>query len=108
MPVGVRGRRKALADRLVDRADRDRRRGAPGDKLAEDDWRAIASQPLVAGDLLCEVQRFDGVCEMIARQHDPCAVDSEARTPFTRRDRAEQGRHRLHLCADYVTLRERG
>lgn len=79
-----------------------------GDTLPEDDWRAVASHPLVARDLLSEVRRLDGVREMIARQHEPCAVDCETATPFARRDRATQGGQLLHVCADYVTLRERG
>jgi hypothetical protein len=78
-----------------------------GEKLPEDDWRAVASHPLVARDLLAEVRRLDGVREMIARQHEPCAVAGELPTPFARRDRATQGGHLLHVCADYVTFRER-
>jgi hypothetical protein len=83
-------------------------RAMRGDSLPEDEWRAIASHPLIARDLLAEVRRLDGVREMIARQLEPCAVDGERPVPFDRRDRATQGGHLLHVCVDYVTLRERG
>jgi hypothetical protein len=79
-----------------------------GDTLHEDDWRAVVSHPLVARDLLSDVRRLDGVREMIARQREPCAVAGERPVPFSRRDRATQGGQVLHVCADYVTLRERG
>ena len=79
-----------------------------GESLPEDDWFAVASHPLLARDLLADVRRFDGVREMIARQHEPCAVAGEPPVRFLRLDRQSQGGQLLHVCADYVTLRERG
>ena len=79
-----------------------------GESLPEDDWLAVASHPLVARDLLSDVRRLDGVREMIARQHEPCAVAGERPVRFMQLDRQSQGGQLLHVCADYVTLRERG
>jgi hypothetical protein len=79
-----------------------------GESLPEDAWLAVASHPLVARDLLSDVRRLDGVREMIARQHEPCAVAGERPLHFMQRDRHSQGGQLLHVCADYVTLRERG
>jgi hypothetical protein len=79
-----------------------------GESLPEDDWLAVASHPLVARDLLSDVRRLDGVREMIARQHEPCAVAGERPVRFIRRDRQSQGGQLLHVCGDYLTLRERG
>jgi hypothetical protein len=79
-----------------------------GERLSEDDWRAVASHPLVARDLLSDVRRLDGVREMIARQHEPYAVPGEHTVPFAQCDRHTQGGQLLHVCADYLTLRERG
>jgi response regulator RpfG family c-di-GMP phosphodiesterase len=79
-----------------------------GDPLPDEEWCVVASHPLVARDLLAEVGRLDGVREMIARQREPFSVAGETPAPVTRRDRLMLGGHMLRVCADYVTLLERG
>ena len=71
-----------------------------GDALLDEEWRAVASHPQVARDLLAEVTRLDGVREMIARQREPFAVPGEAPVPLAKRDRLMLGGQILHLCAD--------
>jgi len=79
-----------------------------GDPVPDDQWSAVASHPLVARDLLSDVRRLDAVREMIARQGEPFAVDGENPGPIARRDRLMVGGQILKVCADYVTLRDRG
>ena len=79
-----------------------------GDPLPDEEWRAVASHPLVARDLLAEVTRLDGVREMIARQREPFAVPGEAAVPMAKRDRLMLGGQILHVCADYIALLDRG
>lgn len=79
-----------------------------GEPLAEDDWRAVASHPLVARDLLADVQRLHGVREMIARQREPLAVPGETPLPVAQRDRVGLGGQILRVCAEYDALLERG
>jgi len=79
-----------------------------GDSLPDEEWRAVASHPLVARDLLAEVRRLDGVREMIARQREPFTVPGEAPVPLAGRDRLMLGGQILRVCAEYVALLERG
>jgi response regulator RpfG family c-di-GMP phosphodiesterase len=79
-----------------------------GDALPDDEWCAIASHPLVARDLLSEVRCLDGVREMIARQREPYAVDGDVPATLASRDRLMAGGQILKVCADFVTLQDRG
>jgi response regulator RpfG family c-di-GMP phosphodiesterase len=79
-----------------------------GDPLPDDEWCAIASHPLVARDLLSEVRRLDSVREMIARQGEPYAVDGDVPAKLATRDRLMVGGQILKVCADFVSLQDRG
>ena len=79
-----------------------------GDPLPDEEWRAVASHPLVARDLLAEVSRLGGVREMIARQREPFAVPGQAPGPLAGRDRLMLGGQILRVCGDYVALLDRG
>jgi hypothetical protein len=79
-----------------------------GDPLLDEEWRAVASHPLVARDLLADVTRLDGVREMIARQREPFAVPGEASVPPASRDRLMLGGHILRVCGEYIALLDRG
>jgi response regulator RpfG family c-di-GMP phosphodiesterase len=79
-----------------------------GESLPEEEWRTVASHPLVARDLLAEADRLFGVREMIARQREPRAVHGESRPSPIRPDRLSLGGQILRVCTEYVALCDRG
>lgn len=81
---------------------------ARGELLSDDDQRAVASHPLAARDLLCEVSRLDAVAEMIARQHEPVGLAGEPLDPVSETDRLAFGGQLLRVCGEFDRLSQRG
>jgi hypothetical protein len=79
-----------------------------GELLSDDDLRAVASHPLAARDLLCEVSRLDTVAEMIARQHEPVGLAGEPLAPVSEADRLAFGGQLLRVCGEFDRLAQRG
>jgi response regulator RpfG family c-di-GMP phosphodiesterase len=81
---------------------------ARGERLSDEDLRAVASHPLVARDLLGEVRRLGAVAEMIARQHEPVGFAGEWIEPVSEADRLAFGGQVLRVCGEFDRLVERG
>ena len=79
-----------------------------GELLSDEDTRAVASHPLAARDLLCEVSRLDAVAEMIARQHEPVGLAGERLDPVSEADRLAFGGQLLRVCGEFDQLSQRG
>jgi response regulator RpfG family c-di-GMP phosphodiesterase len=79
-----------------------------GEVLTDDDLRAVASHPLAARDLLCEVGRLGAVAEMIARQHEPVGFAGEWIEPVSDGDRLALGGQVLRVCGEFDRLVQRG
>jgi response regulator RpfG family c-di-GMP phosphodiesterase len=79
-----------------------------GEPLGDEQWRAVASHPLIARDLLDGARRLSGVREMIARQREPFLAPGESALPWARRDRLTVGGQVLRVCGEYDDLRQRG
>jgi response regulator RpfG family c-di-GMP phosphodiesterase len=75
-----------------------------GEVFEQEDQRALASHPLIARDLLCEVGRLEAVREMIARQSEPFTVGGAEVDPVEVRDRIELGGHLLRACSAFDDL----
>jgi response regulator RpfG family c-di-GMP phosphodiesterase len=79
-----------------------------GERLSDDDMRAVASHPLTARDLLEEVSRLAAVAEMIARQHEPVGLVGDRIDPVTEADRLAFGGQLLRVCGEFDRLSQRG
>ena len=79
-----------------------------GERLSDDDHRAVASHPLAARDLLGEVSRLEAVAEMIARQHEPVGLAGEWLEPVSEADRLTFGAQLLRVCGEFDGLIQRG
>lgn len=76
--------------------------------MTEEDERTLASHPLIARDLLGEVQRLGAVREMIARQREPYTVIDAPFGGAPDADRVALGGQLLKAASDYADLTGRG
>jgi len=80
---------------------------ARGDRLSDEDLRAVASHPLAARDLLSDVTRLETVAEMIARQHEPVRIAGDRIEPMVE-GRLALGGQILRICGEFDALVQRG
>lgn len=74
-----------------------------GDPVSEEEWRLVASHPLLARDLIGEGGRLTGVVQMIERQREPRCLPGEPVADL-RRDRIALGAQILRVASDLEAL----
>ncbi|HEX7085518.1 MAG TPA: HD domain-containing phosphohydrolase [Vicinamibacterales bacterium] len=74
-----------------------------GDPVSEEEWRLVASHPLLARDLIGEGGRLTGVVQMIERQREPRSLPGEPVVDL-RRDRIALGAQILRVASDLEAL----
>lgn len=74
-----------------------------GDPVSEEEWRLIASHPLLARDLIGEGGRLTGVVQMIERQREPRSLPGEPVVEL-QGDRIALGAQILRVASDLEAL----